>query len=248
MSLDRVVLVTGANGGIGSALCSGFRENGWRVIATDQHRDNYSRVDTYVEVDLARLSRNETYAVEKNDQITAEIGKNGLHCLINNAATQRVAPVEQLTADDWHATLDTNVVAPFLLVRALLENLEKAGGGVINIASIHAQLTKPFFTAYATSKAALVGLTRSMAVEIGNRVRVNAICPAAIATPMLEAGFKKNPNGIAQLADFHPCGSIGSTDDMVQAALFLAGTESVFLNGAVLGLDGGIASRLHDPD
>ena len=179
--------------------------------------------------------------------LRAELGNGGLHVLINNAATQIVAPVEQLTTDDWHTTLDVNLISPFLLTQALLSELQKAQGSIINIASIHARLTKPHFAAYATSKAALVGLTRSLAVELGGRVRVNAICPAAIATSMLEAGFEANPHGLAKLASHHPSGCIGTTEDVARAALFLAEAEGAFLIGDVLGLDGGIASRLHDP-
>ncbi len=93
-----------------------------------------------------------------------------------------------------------------------------------------------------------MGLTRSLAVELGGRVRVNAICPAAIKTSMLEADFENNPQGLAKLASHHPSGCIGTTEDVARAALFLTEAGSSFLNGTVIGLDGGIASRLHDPD
>ena len=244
----RIALITGANGGIGRVLCTAFRDAGWRIIASDQDETSESSADTYIAVNLARLCRDATYQSEKLACLRAELSNGGLHVLINNAATQIVAPAEQLTTDDWHTTLDVNLIAPFLLTQALLTELQKAQGSVINIASIHARLTKPHFTAYATSKAALIGLTRSLAVELGDRVRVNAICPAAIATSMLEAGFDSNPLGLAKLASYHPSSCIGATEDVARAALFLAEASSSFLNGTVIGLDGGIASRLHDPD
>ena len=90
-------------------------------------------------------------------------------------------------------------------------------------------------------------MTRSLAVELGSRVRINAICPAAISTPMLEAGFEGNPQGLEQLAGYHPSGCVGSPEDVAEAALYLAKADGTFLNGAIIGLDGGIASRLHDP-
>jgi len=245
---QRTAFITGANGDIGRALCATFRSAGWKIIASDQGETAGSPVDAYHVVELARLCRDTAYQKEKLDCLRAELGNGGLHVLIHNAATQIVAPVEQLTIDDWHTTLDVNLIAPFLLTQALLSELQKANGSVINIASIHARLTKSHFSAYATSKAALVGLTRSLAVELGGRVRVNAICPAAIATSMLEAGFESKPQGLVKLASYHPSGCIGTTEDVARAALFLADTGSSFLNGTVIGLDGGIASRLHDPD
>ncbi len=244
---QRTAFITGANGAIGQALCTAFHGAGWRVIASDQAKSAKSNVDVYVPADLKQLCCDSTYQNKIITRLQDEMHDGGLHVLINNAAVQIVAPVEQLSANDWHTTLDVNLIAPFLLTKIFLPALQKVNGSVINIASIHAQLTKPHFTAYATSKAALVGMTRSLAVELGNHIRVNAICPAAIVTPMLEAGFEDDPQGLAKLTGYHPSGCIGATKDVVEAALYLAEAEGSFLNGTVIGLDGGIASRLHDP-
>ncbi|RTZ60769.1 MAG: SDR family NAD(P)-dependent oxidoreductase, partial [Gammaproteobacteria bacterium] len=102
--------------------------------------------------------------------------------------------------------------------------------------------------AYASSKAALVGLTRSMAVELGGRVRVNALCPAAIDTEMLRQGFADSQPGLQELSDYHPSKSIGDPAEVAKIVLCLADPDFRFLHGAVIGLDGGIAARLHDPD
>lgn len=244
----HTALITGANGGIGQVLCSSFQKAGWKVIATDKDNTNATTAHIYISMELKKLCRDSDYHDEKIRQVQAELGNSGLDALLNNAATQILAPVEQLTSDDWHTTMDTNLIAPFLLSQSLLPDLQKVKGSIINIASIHAQLTKPNFTAYATSKAALIGLTRSLAVELGDRIQVNAICPAAIVTPMLKQGFENNPLGLEQLAGFHPSGCIGTPEEVAQAALYLAEANASFLNGAIIGLDGGIASRLHDPD
>jgi NAD(P)-dependent dehydrogenase (short-subunit alcohol dehydrogenase family) len=143
--------------------------------------------------------------------------------------------------------LNVNLVAPFLLVQALLQELENANGSVINIASIHAQVTKPEFVCYATSKTALVGLTRSMAVDLGGRVRINSICPAAVSTPMLMAGFEGKDDRFKELSRMHPLGRIGTPDEIAQVALFLASPAASFITGAAINVDGGIGSRLHDP-
>ena len=148
---------------------------------------------------------------------------------------------------DWYETISVNLMAPVAISRALLPILKTNSGSIVHIGSIHSQLTKPGFTAYATSKSALAGLTRAMAVELGASVRVNAIEPAAIATPMLEAGFLDTPALKAQLQAFHPTGAVGSTSDVARAVLFLLDPANSFLNGCVLPLGGGIHNRLHDP-
>jgi NAD(P)-dependent dehydrogenase (short-subunit alcohol dehydrogenase family) len=242
----KSVLITGSNGGIGQALCSSFTEAGWRVIATDLHSKPKSEVEHYLGFDLAGFATDAVLRQRVEAALIALL-PSGLDCLINNGAYQVVASLGELSVEDWHRSMHTNVNAPFLLVKALLGCLERANGNVINITSVHANLTKPNFSAYATSKAALEGLTRSLAVELGSRVRVNAIAPAAISTPMLVAGFAGNDEKAAALDLHHPTARIGAPEELARLAIFIAENDNRFLNGAVVGLDGGIASRLHDP-
>ena len=248
MKTARSVVITGANGGIGQALCALFQENGWSVIATDLHPLAKASCDRYVSADLLKVSNDSSYRDDRLRQLRACLPDSWkLDVLINNAARQVVAPVEQLTASDWQDTYNVNVTAPFLLVQGLLKELESSRGMVINIASVHAYLTKPQFVAYATSKAALVGFTRALAVELGGRVRVNAVCPAAVSTPMLLAGFEGNEEGLAKLAAYHPSQCIGTPEDIAGVALALASSFSTYMSGAIINVDGGIGSRLYDP-
>jgi NAD(P)-dependent dehydrogenase (short-subunit alcohol dehydrogenase family) len=248
MSNSRSVLITGANGGIGRALCATFRKAGWNVIATDIQPSPQGASEQYVPADLSRFSADSSYRHGCLSQIRASLSPpSALGALINNAALQVVAPVERLSAEDWLNTCSVNVIAPFLLVQGLLADLEAGSGSIVNIGSIHAQQTKADFSAYATSKAALVGLTRSLAVELGGRVRVNAVCPAAVETPMLVAGFAGDPDGLARLMDYHPSRCIGTPDDVAAAVLMLASSPSKYLTGSIVNLDGGISSRLFDP-
>ncbi|MEH6592730.1 MAG: SDR family oxidoreductase [Halioglobus sp.] len=244
---EKTVLVTGANGGIGRALCQCFADAHWRVIATDIQEAAQIPVDHYLSLDLNQFATQALVRQQAQDALLTFLPE-GLDCLVNNAAFQAVAPVPQMTVDDWQRSMNINITAPFLLVRALLGSLEIAQGSVINIVSVHANLSKPNFSAYATSKAALEGLTRSLAVELGHRVRVNAISPAAIMTPMLKAGFQDNTVGLSLLEGYHPTQCIGSAGDVANLAVYLADNNSKFLNGSIINLDGGIASRLHDPD
>lgn len=250
MSTGRTALITGCLGGIGRALVQEFADAGHTVIGMDladiasgpgpvpQH---------YLSADLNKLCLDASYRGATLQSIQALLPQAGLNVLINNAAWQVVKPVAQLSAEEWAQTQNVNVTAPFMLIQALLPALEAAKGSVINIASIHGQLTKPEFVAYATSKTALLGMTRAMAVELGSRVRLNAVCPAAIATPMLVAGFEGRPEAYQQLADMHPVGRIGQPAEVARTCRLLADDQLGFLTGASIALDGGIGARLHDP-
>lgn len=240
------VIISGAEGGIGKALCQAFGDAGYYVIGTDRARRDVP-VDAFVPQDLDDLVRSPQQQNEVVGRLAMAIGDRPLGCLVNNAALQIVRPLEQLSGEDWQSSLNINVVAPFLLTKLLLSRLESAHGSVINIASIHAILTKPEFIAYATSKAALVGLTRSMAVELGSRVRVNAICPAAIDTDMLKAGFAGREREFSQLEAAHPVGRIGTTGEVADFAVTLASPQFPFMSGGIYNFDGAISSRLHDP-
>jgi NAD(P)-dependent dehydrogenase (short-subunit alcohol dehydrogenase family) len=239
-------LITGASGGIGHALCAEFRRAGYRVMATDVVGATRLSCDHFVEADLKAICREETRLKRFVQQLG--LPASGLTVLVNNAAVQILNRTETVSRQDWRDTLDVNVLAPFLLTQALLQYLERAGGSVVNIGSVHATATKPGFVCYATSKAALVGLTRALAVDLGGRVRVNAINPAAVATPMLLEGFKGKEPQFAALGGMHPVGRIAEPAEIAQAALFLASPHAAFVTGAAFHVDGGILSRLHDPD
>jgi NAD(P)-dependent dehydrogenase (short-subunit alcohol dehydrogenase family) len=247
MSDQPFVLVTGAAGGIGRALVHAFSRD-YQVIALDSLAKPDGLVCShYKQVDLARLVVDQSYSSTVFSNLKVLMGDCGLDVLVNNAAIQVLGGVDSLTVSDWHHTLDVNLLTPFVLTQGLMGPLEKANGCVINISSIHARLTKPNFVAYATSKAALSAMTRAMAVDLGSRIRVNAIEPAAIETDMLKAGFTEQPEKFAELQACHPQGRIGKPEEVAALALSVASGELRFLHGACIGMDGGISGRLHDP-
>jgi NAD(P)-dependent dehydrogenase (short-subunit alcohol dehydrogenase family) len=241
-------LITGVSGGIGGALAKAFHDAGYRIIATDLvPPKNVPEIDHFFQINLESLIENEKEANAFYELIRSVINDDGLKVLVNNAALQIIKPLNELTVRDLMRTLNTNTAAPFFLIQHFIAELESVQGSVINISSIHAKLTKPNFVAYATSKAALSGLTRAMAVEMGSRIRINAIAPAAIATSMLKAGFENNQPAFAQLSEMHPTGRIGEPSEVASLAVFLASDNAKFINGGVFDLDGGIGARLHDP-
>jgi NAD(P)-dependent dehydrogenase (short-subunit alcohol dehydrogenase family) len=243
--MPNVAVITGVAGGIGQALCHIFQDAGYRVIGLDLKETENG--DRFIRADLQQICTDSTERAKVIDSIRNYLENGELRVLVNNAAVQILKPTEKLTVEDWHRTLNINLVAPFVLTQALLSELEQAKGSVVNIASIHATATKPDFVCYATSKAALVGLTKSMAIDLGSRVRVNAICPAAVATPMLMAGFEGKEELFKQLSAMHPLESIAQPEEVAQVALFLASPQASFITGASISVDGGISSRLHDP-
>jgi len=241
-------LITGASGGIGQALVCAFDMADYAVIATDitEPPDDLP-CKYFIKADLQKTVTDETYAQEVFVEIRKHLNGRPLKVLINNGATQIIGKIENLTRNHWQATLDTNPLAPFFWTQTFLPELEAIRGSVINISSIHARLTKRKFSAYATSKAALSGLTRSLAMELGDRIRVNAIEPAAIDTYMLRAGFEGNVDGFTQLKQYHPTQSIGRPEEIGKLAVMIAGDKLQFMNGAIIQLDGGIGGCLYDP-
>jgi len=239
------VLVTGAAGGIGKASCQVFLEKGYRVIGVDCRKTAKLPYDV-LHFDVSRLSHTDA-TCESFYRRVEEFTEGHLDALVNNAAVQIVKPIQELSTEDWDVTLATNLLAPFWLVQRFLPILRAAKGSVVNIASIHATVTKSEFTVYATSKGALVALTRSLAIELAPDIRVNAVLPAATDTTMLRAGFGENLEGLKTLDSYHPLARISQPEEIAQVALFLASPRASFMTGAAVNVDGGISACLHDP-
>lgn len=169
--------------------------------------------------------------------------------IINNAAEQILKPVAEIEWTDWEHSFSVNTIAPFFLVQGFIQELSTYQGHVINISSIHAKLTKTNFTCYASSKAALEGITRSLALELSSLgISINAIAPAAISTEMLKAGFDDMPEKLHELESYHPSKSIGTPLQTASLVKAITDQEGGFLSGSVIDFSGAIASRLYDPN
>ena len=246
--MDRAVLITGCNGGIGRALVTAFAADGWHVIGTARgEASDCPEAAAYIQADLGALATDDDSRADFAAQVRKACGGASLSCLVNNAAIQHVGRLDTLTPDQILQSLHVNVAAPLLLSREFLPELETGDGVILNIGSVHAQATKPEFAAYATSKTALHGATRALAVDLGPKVRVVTLAPAAVATDMLMAGFEGKGEAFNQLEDCHPAGRIGSPEEIAKLAVYLAGPDAGFMTGATVYADGGVLSRLHDP-
>ncbi len=243
--MKKSVIITGHAGGIGKALVSEFKGAGYFTIGLDGECSVLA--DVNIVCDLAELVNDNQKLTTVCDQINVALEGKGLNVLVNNAAVQILDGINRVSLDDFKFTLDVNLVAPFLLSKLMFSRLKESKGAILNIGSIHSLLTKPRFISYATSKAALKGMTQAMAVDFGRHVRVNMIQPAAISTEMLVDGFKNNPDGLSQLASYHPSGSIGAAEEVARLAVFLSSDDVRFINGASVDMSGAIGARLHDP-
>ena len=246
------VLITGAAGGIGSSVVQKLFNDGWKVIATDLSKKKIKEEleipgITWIPQDLNLLSSNLNELKTFIFRIKKATKDAPLKAIIHNAAIQNINNFEELDNECWQKTLNINLLAPISINRELIADLKNNKGSIVHVGSIHNKLTKPGFSSYATSKSALMGLTRSMAVELGNQVRVNAIEPSAILTPMLKDGFREREKLFEKLESFHPTQSLGRCEDVANAVLFLIDPANAFLNGCILQLTGGIHNRLYDP-
>lgn len=245
---QKAIIITGAAGGIGYSLCETFSNNGYFVVAIVRSQPEQPiPCDKLICVDLNTFAtQNHAYEKLKEDIKTAAQGYS-IKALINNAAVQILGKTADLTASDLTLSFNVNVLAPFRLTQLLLEELTLSQGSVLNIGTVHAQATKREFVAYATTKTAMHGLTRSLAIDLGADVRVNTLAPAATLTPMLKAGFAGKDAAFNQLKNCHPLERIATVEEVSKAALFLCSDDASFISGATLYVDGGILSRLHDP-
>ncbi|KHT54533.1 SDR family NAD(P)-dependent oxidoreductase [Alteromonas macleodii] len=241
--------ITGAAGGIGKALVDAFVNSGYRVIAADIKWESKARSkDVYeLSLNLEGLAFNSKELESLRANIMELTEGKGLNALVNNAAVQITSATENISSEDWAKTWDVNFHAPFFLIQTFLDTLTENNGSVVNISSIHATQTKRDFVAYASSKGALSSLTRNLAVDLRDKIRVNAIEPAAVATDMLVDGFSKTPEKYEQLNRYHPLGRISEPQEVAELAVYLCSDNCRFIQGACIPVSGGIHSCLSDP-
>ena len=247
---DKFVLITGAGGGIGRAAVHLFTEKGWRVIGVDRSDfgEGFPANGHFVKADISQPASVEVIFQEvKSFYPTLDV-------LVNNAAVQVAKPLIETTVEEWDSVMASNLRSVFLGVK-LAHPLLKAGGGgaVVNVSSVHAIQTSVNISAYAASKGGMLALTRAMAIEFAREnVRVNAILPGAVDTPMLRAGLNRGHvsgedvhQRLENLARKTVNGRVGKPEEIAHAIYFLADDEqSSFMTGQAMVVDGGATARL----
>ena len=238
----KVAVVTGGGRGIGRAIVDAFIANGAQVITCGrgERPADLAAVVHWCSVDVA-----ERHDVEMlRDAALQRFGR--VHILVNNAGIQVERTVVSSTDADWDAVMGVNAKGVFMTCRAFIPVLEAAGGGaIINIGSISGQVADPSMALYNASKAFVHGLTRSIAVDHGPKIRCNAICPGWIMTRMVGAAFELARNVQAAKTDAlarHPVGRFGRPEDIALAAVWLVSDDSAFATGQTFVIDGGLTA------
>lgn len=250
---SMLAVVTGSSGDIGKNISKKLIRNNFKVVGIDCVNASFKNKNyRHIKFDLSTLiSSNAIDAITEEILIAlTHFKKYKINLLVNNAAVQNQGHLNEIKIEEWLNTFNVNLFAPFFLIQALLDKFDAKNGSVINISSIHSKLTKPRFISYATSKAGLSALTRNIAVDVGNKIRINAIEPAAIETKMLIDGFKNNSkeNLLAEIKGCHPQKRIGNPDEISELVISIFSGNLKFLHGECISIDGGISSRLFDPE
>jgi NAD(P)-dependent dehydrogenase (short-subunit alcohol dehydrogenase family) len=241
----KVAVVTGAASGIGRGIAERFHAEGASLVLADRDSDGLeatrSSLDGSVEAVVVDVGDSAAAA----DLVEGAVRRFGRLDVLSHSAgvDQPVMPAVEIEDDLWRRLLDTNATGTFFVNRAALRVMLAGGGGsIVNTLSDLSWVVVPGLAAYCASKGAALQLTRTLAAEAAPRVRVNAICPTMIDTPMGRRSVASRPDPDAYLAEIAaeiPMQRIGQVDDVVGAAVFLASDESSYITGIALPIDGG---------
>ncbi len=241
---DKSVIVTGAAGGIGSAIAARFAQEGAQVIVTDVNAEGAEAAAAAIRVagGSARALAADIVTAEGCQSIVANVmaHEGRIDVLCNNAGINRRGPLLSLTSEDWRLSFAVNVDAMFHTCQAALPHMIAAGGGaIVNTASQWGFHPAPNHIAYNVTKAAVASFTQNLARDYApQKIRVNAVCPGEIHTPMLEAGVTRSGRTIADLDRLVPFGRIGKPGEVAALVAFLASDEAAFMCGSLVEITG----------
>lgn len=250
----KQAVISGGSEGIGFAIAEAFVKNGADVIIISRNRDKlnsakkqlsiYNQKVNAISFDLSDISKISALS----EEINSNYGK--VDILVNNAAMALFEKIENINPIELEQIIRMNVQSPFILTQQLLPSLEKTEGNIINITSYfsHKMIPERYSTAYSLTKGAMDSFTKSLACELGPRgIRVNAIAPGSIKTPLFNTAMKKMTD--EQRTKFtdkvktnYPLGRIGEPNDLGGIAVFLASEQSKWVTGSIVSVDGGLTT------
>lgn len=240
----KTAIVTGAAGGLGSAICRLFAREGAGVAVADLDLEGAGTLagEIIAAGGRAVAVRADVTSAEETAEMTAAAvrlaGGNGVDILVNNAGIAGLGAVTEITEEDWNRVLSVNLTGAYLCSRRVIPEMIRAGGGsIVCVSSVAGVTAQAGQAAYHASKHGLIGLVRAMALDHArDGIRVNAVCPGAVDTPLLSPLTGER---MATLADRHALGRIARPEEIAAAVLHLAGDESSFTTGTAMLVDGG---------
>lgn len=242
----KIAVITGAASGIGRGSALVFARQGAKVAIADINTQGGEET-----VELVRQAGGEAFFIQTDvsnkEQAAAMVGKvverwGRLDCALNNAGIDgSMGATADCTEETWQNTIAVNLTGVFLCMKYEIQQMLKQGGGaIVNIASVAGLVGYPGLPAYVASKHGVVGLTKNAAIEYAKQgIRVNAVCPGAIRTPMLEDAIRQGLIPEEQLAGLAPLGRLGLPEEIGEAAAWLCSEKSSFMIGQAVPVDGG---------
>lgn len=244
----KTALVTGAAMGIGEAVARRLAAGGARVVLVDRDAERVEETAAAIRADggqayavVADVSRGDDVARAVDRAVQAY---DGVDVVSNNAGIQRYGTVESTPEAAWDEVLNVNLKSVYLVCHATAPLLRASRGAIVNMASVQAFATQPNVAAYTSSKHAIVGLTRSIALDLARYgVRANCVAPGSVDTPMLRWALSLDPDpaGLRRTVEaLHPLGRIAQASEVAEAVAFLASERASFVTGTTLVVDGGL--------